>query len=173
MPLFEGIEGHSLWKSEEERNDARIMALAMATPEIKAIADAVDGVIAHRLDLDGLDMLVRTNIVATSYEELVKAICLLKETKHITRIYGSRKDRKILLVLDGCSPIKVTLKSAGDASLPALDFDDGFVGTHGQSVPAGMRDAFLAWSARFKETKGASWNDPILSVDDLKNILNA
>jgi hypothetical protein len=151
--------------TEEERQ----VIAGVSNPKAADIARCIDHVLDGRLRMGDREIFIMQKFrqPATTFEDLLCAARLLQNTEEITRVYASRQDFQITLVVKDCYPILVTKSKACDGHLYTFDLDDGVVDTsygHDIRETKWSKDA-TAWIRRFIETNGESWNDPVLISD--------
>lgn len=150
--------------TEEERQ-----VIAACNPKAVDIAHDINHVINNQLRTGDCKIFIKNQYhqPATKFEDLLCVARLLQNTEQITRVYASRQDFQITLVLQDCYPILVTKSAACNGHLYTFDLDDGVVDTSfGDDIreTKWSKDA-AAWTRRFNETNGESWDDPVLISD--------
>jgi hypothetical protein len=137
----------------EEMNSTNNLSGVLAT------VNTIDGIIASRLSHGGNEIFLSGSCHVDNFDDLVKAFYLISNIDHITRLYISQQNEVIVFVLDDRHTIVANVDEISDGTTPVFDVDDGFgMGTCGNE----WNQMFQTWLTNFKNSNGATWNDPVI-----------
>lgn len=129
--------------------------------KVRQLADDIDDIIQSKLYTNTYmcSHFSQKKIDIDNFEQLLDVLKCI-DTKGITRQYISKEDQCIFLVINDCHTIFINTKKISDVILPVFDVDDGFFGD--SLLSQELNVFFNIWLAKFKNTNGDSWNDPII-----------
>ena len=134
----------------------------VSSNESNPLSEKIDSVIEGRLSAGSLETKISSLLKVDNFEELVEALKASHHAKPISRLYISKMDQTILLVLHDRHALKITCDKVRDSNLPTFDPDDGFSSRHNFYIPTEWHGQFNTWVNRQVATHFQSWNDPIL-----------
>lgn len=154
MPLYVNDDVNIL---RFQQNDSNNLDISNATKSI-------DSIISSRLSHGGQEVFLRSKYSLGTFDDLVTAFSLIKNTQDITRYYASASDKVIIIVLKDSHTLLLSTDGVSDGTLPIFDIDDGF---SLDAFDTGLliyefNKKFALWSKEFKESNGDNWNEQIV-----------
>jgi len=133
-------------------------------PEITNAINAIDSVIQSRLSYGGQEIFLSRDYSVTTFDNLMTAFSSIKNTENITRLYISRIDEAIIIVLNDRHTLCISKDGIGDSTLPVFDVDDGFIpNAFGTGLLMDeFNVSFQKWHQEFLETNGDTWDEQIM-----------
>ena len=131
--------------------------------DIVKIANAIDCMISSRISSGGNEIRIQHKFDADCFDNVLLALQNLKNIQHVTGLFASNKDERVILIINNRYPILVTTNLASDCTLPVLDLDDGFSqNVFGSAyIPTEWKEAFDLWSSKLKATNYDSWDEDL------------
>lgn len=131
---------------------------------------SIDSVIESRSYHGGQEIFLSNKTCVDTFDDLLTAFSLIKNTSNITRLYISFREELIVIVLKDRHTLVITKNNVSDATLPIFDVDDGFLPN---AFDCGLlmeefNVSFKTWLSEFKKTNGDNWNSPVVSIDILE-----
>lgn len=125
---------------------------------LEKVADQIDDMLQSRLAHDGQEMFMTMNLASSDFDLIKESLSHIKTTE-ITRMFQSKKQNIIAFVLKDRHTMVIINNTMCDGHFPIFDVDDGFLkGLCSEE----LNDYFKYWRSRFDETKGDSWDEPII-----------
>lgn len=133
-------------------------------PEITDAINAIDSVIQSRLSYGGQEVFLSRDYSVATFDDLITAFSSIKNTDSITRLYISRIDEAIIIVLNDRHTLCLSKDGIGDSTLPIFDVDDGFIpNAFGMGLLMDeFNVSFKKWHEEFLETNGDTWDKEIV-----------
>jgi hypothetical protein len=132
--------------------------------EITVAMDAIDSVIQSRLSYGGQEVFLSRDYSVATFDNLMTAFSLIKNTESITRLYISRIDEAMIIVLNDRHTLCISKDGIGDSTLPVFDVDDGFIPNVFDMglLMDEFNVSFQKWHQEFLETNGDTWDEQII-----------